>query len=118
MHEAVGHYRECAATCQETDYGDKSSVRRHNRAARTMYEIVGAAVRNDVISAFVPLLDDPVCSKWLAHQLLEKADVDAEVEQRCLRIIEALAASDSADAMGEQIWLRDYKKRTNTQQPG
>ncbi len=78
-----------------------------------MYKLITSAAQQgaDSISAFFPLLDEPTSAKWLAHQLLEKTQVDTQVEEKCLKIIEALAKGDGPDALGEKWWLRDYKAK-------
>ncbi|MFH2003077.1 MAG: hypothetical protein ABIK28_25645 [Planctomycetota bacterium] len=109
----IEEYKKCASTCAATDYRNKKSVRRHNLAVDRMYGIIVSAVKqgHDAVSSFLPLLDDPVCARWLAHHLLEKADVPPQVEEKCLAVIEALSKGDGPDALGEQYWLRDYRQK-------
>ncbi len=108
----IEKYRQFASICAETDYGDKKSVRRHNQAVDGMYKIIEAAAHQgqEAISAFIPLLDEPACARWLAHHLLERAAPQPKVEQQCLTIIESLAKGDGANALGEQYWLKKFRE--------
>lgn len=109
--ELLTEYRQLAADCAAIDYSDKRSVRANNRAVKRMYELIrGAAPAGDsFIAELAQLLDDPVCSSWMAHQLLECCEVSAEIERRCLRVIERLAEQ----SMGERLWLKRYHKTRN-----
>jgi hypothetical protein len=113
MQSPADQYRQHAATCVATEYGVPRSVRQHNAAVAAMYRIVeeAAAAGVEAISELLPLLDEPEAARWLAHQLLEKCRVPDAVERRCLRIIEELAAGSGADAVGEQMWLREYRAK-------
>jgi hypothetical protein len=113
MHEMIEEYRQCASICATTDYGDKKAVRRHNQAVDKMYRIVETAAKQGsaAVSVLIPLLEEPPCAKWLAHQLLEKTETDPETELKCLAIIEALSKGEGPGALGEQYWLRDYRKK-------
>jgi len=66
-------YRHCAEICSRIDYADMKSVRANNRAVRKKYKIVEAAVHQGSasIDELVPILDEPLCAIWLAHQLLQ-----------------------------------------------
>lgn len=81
-----------------------------------MYRIVEDASSNGDagVAELLPLLEEPESARWLAHQLLEGCIVSSMVEQKCLEIIRSLATGSSAEALGEQIWLKDYAtKRGN-----
>jgi hypothetical protein len=106
MASRIDRYRKCAATCAATAYGWGASIRRHNAAANEMRRIV---VESGADEELLPLLDEPESAQWLAFQLLELCQPSPDVRERCLAIIQKLAAGSSADALGAQYWLRDYK---------
>ena len=80
-----------------------------------MYQIVEAANTKgpDTIAELVTLLDEPDCAKWLAHQLIEKAATTRDIKSKCFFIVEALAKEDSADALGERMWLKEHRGHEN-----
>jgi len=57
----------------------------------------------------VPLLDDPDAGEWLAFELLELCKPSNAVREKCLAIIESLAASSGTKSLGARLWLRDFK---------
>jgi len=108
----IEEYRACAAICAETNYSNKQSVRKHNQAVGKMYKIINVAISQgqEHVKALIPLLDEPLCAKWLAHHLLEKTIVEHGIEQKCLAIIESLASGNGPDASGEKFWLKNYRE--------
>src|SRR5438874_1040584 len=106
MASRIDRYRKCAATCAATTYGSGAPIRLHNAAANEMRKIVaepGAA------EELLPLLDEPESARWLAFQLLELCQPSHVVRQRCLAMIQDLAAGSGSDALGAQYWLLDFK---------
>jgi hypothetical protein len=105
-------YKKCAEICQDTDFGNKRSVRAHNAAVDRMYEIVEQASMDgsEAIANLISLLDDDISSKWIAHHIIEKAEVDPGIRKKCFKIIEKIASIDGPDAFGEKIWLEEWKK--------
>jgi hypothetical protein len=108
-------YQNCVEKCATTDYGNPQSVKIHNQAVQKMYEIVEQAARQgeETINTLATLLDHPRAAKWLAFQLLEKANVDSNVENKCLSIINGMANTESADSYGARIWLEKWKQNRN-----
>ena len=108
-------YRECAERCARIEYCDPASVADSNRAVDRMYEIVKLAVKEGegAVNKLVSLLDEPVSARWLAHQLVEIADLQRDVEDRCFAIVEELATGDGPEAMGEAVWLKEFKVKKN-----
>ena len=109
----VDEYRQCVEIASGVDYADKDSVRRMNQAVDTMYRIVSDAVQDGETSIrkLITLLDEPEASKWLAHQLVASANLAGDVEDRCFAIIEDLARGDGPDAIGEQMWLDEWRSK-------
>jgi len=105
----LGEYRRCAGVCAAIDYSDMRTVRANNRAVARMYELVRAAAKSGptVVNALIVLLDEPDCSAWIAHQLLECCKISKDTERRCLRIIEKMATED----VGEELWLKEYRTK-------
>ena len=56
----------------------------------------------------VPLLDEPDAGQWLAFELLELCKPSPDVREKCLAIIQSLAAGSGANALGARYWLRDF----------
>ena len=106
MESRVDRFRKFAAVYATTAYRSGASVRRHNAAAQKMRQIVmepGAA------EELVPLLDEPDAAQWLAFELLELSQPSDSVREKCLAIIQSLAAGSGANALGGRYWLRDFK---------
>jgi len=103
-------YKQYASICALTDYADKKSVRRHNQAANAMIKIVEQATQEGLpsIERLFPLLDDPICAKWLAFQLLERAKVNSDIKTKCLKIIGSIATGEGATAFGAKTWLNKW----------
>jgi hypothetical protein len=78
-----------------------------------MYQIVRSVVSDgpDAIDELARLLDDPGAARWLAHQLVECAELTKATEDKCFAIIEELAKDDGPEGMGEQIWLEEWKPK-------
>jgi hypothetical protein len=102
-------YRTCVEICANADNSSMSNVRRNNRAVKRMYAIVCKAEAAGTISELFPLLDEPESSRWLAHQLIECATVDEVTARRCFKIVEALAAGDGPEGIGNRIWLKRHR---------
>jgi len=119
MESRLEQFRRYAATCSTTDYSSPRSVKKRNAAVEQMYKLVEEAATSGEtgISELVPLLDEPASALWLAHQVLEKCSISKVIERRCLEIIKTAAAGKGADALGEQMWLRDYEARCRDKSP-
>lgn len=111
--DMIDEYRKCSDICALTDYGDKKSVRIHNKTVSQMYEIVkiASAKGPSEIEKLAGLLDEKKSTKWIAYQLLEVAELQSKIENKCLKIIESYAKGDDAEAMGASLWLEEWKKK-------
>lgn len=112
----IQEYLELTKTCASTDYGDKKSVRLHNKSVDRMYEIaekIGYEQTTETIADFAKLLDikDNKTNVWAAVHLLERIPSDRKTEEKALEIIKKQADSDTAEAMGFRIWLDNYKRK-------
>ena len=112
----IQEYTELTKICASTDYGDKKSVRLHNKSVDRMYEIaekIGYEKTIETIDDFAKLLDvtDNKTNVWTAIHILERVPADKTIEEIALKIIKQQADGDSADAMGYKIWLDNYKKK-------
>ena len=74
-----------------------------------MYVIIEEANTTGDVEEFYPLLNHPIASKWLAHHIVEKTNADQKIKKKCISIVEELASKDSVEAMGEQMWLKEWK---------
>lgn len=111
----INEYRECVRVCSAIDYTDESSVKRSNKAVEKMYQIVQAANSSgpETVTELTALLNEPDCAKWLAHQLVEKAAITKEVKNKCFAIVETLAKGESAEALGERMWIEEHRGHEN-----
>jgi len=114
--DMIEEYIELTKACSQTDYSDKKSVRNHNKSVNRMYEIVESIGREDTsasINDFNRLLDisENGTNVWAAVHMLERLRVDSKTESKALQIIKQIAKGDSAEAMGFQSWLDDYKNK-------
>ena len=106
-------YRDCVKACENIDYTENRSIRLNNAAVTRMYQLVAKAEKRGAIGVaeLLPLLDEPACAAWLAHQLVERATIDKLVEDRCFQIVEQLASHGGADAYGNQLWLSEWRAK-------
>ena len=108
----LDEYRKYAEICKQTNYEDKNSVRKHNRAAKKMIKLTKNAVKDglETIRLLASLLDDPVTKEWLAYQLLENENLDVDIENKCIAVIREIATSNtSVNSFVARNWLE--KKR-------
>lgn len=112
--EILDEYRRCAEICKNTDYGNKKSVKENNRAAKRMWQLTEKVVKegSGAIRLLASLLDDPLTKEWLAYQLLEKADLDADTEDKCFSVIREIAASNiPVNSFAAKKYLDDRGRR-------
>jgi len=112
----IQEYIGLTKTCSSTDYGNKKSVRLHNKSVDRMYEIaekIGYEQTTETIDDFAKLLDiiDNKTNVWAAVHLLERIPSDRTTEEKALQIIKKQADSDTAEAIGFRIWLDNYKRK-------
>ena len=108
--ELIEEYKELTATCSNTDYSNKTSVRLHNKSTIRMYKIVDEISKaQEQLNQFIELLNvtDNKTNVWVAIQMLEKLSIDSETEAKALTIIRAEYEGSSVDSLGYQIWLND-----------
>ena len=108
-------YRECAEICSRINYHDKKTIKANNHAVDKMYRIVEKAEKKGSasIAELATLLDESGSAEWLSYQLLERASVTPQIERKCLAIIYKLAMGENAEAMGSQMWLKNWYKKKN-----
>jgi hypothetical protein len=112
----IQEYIELTKTCASTDYGDKKSVKLHNKSVDKMYEIaekIGYEQTTETIEDFAKLLDktENKTNVWAAVHILERIPTDKTIDEKALKIIKQQADGDSAEAMGFKIWLDNYKRK-------
>jgi len=118
IEELVSEYQSKAKTAASVDYSDKNSVRQLNASADRMRAIVDEVVSlgTDAAIAFTCLLDQEPAASWAAHHLVEMAELDSATLSRCFSRVEqamtdAEARGDFANAMGEDMWLNEWKAK-------
>jgi hypothetical protein len=112
LNQLIDEYKQMASVCHNFDYADKKAVKRNNKAASRMYEIVHA-IRKEFgeigIKEFAKLTDikqDRV-DLWASIQMLEKMNVDKDTEKKALTIIK----EEAKDSLGHQYWLKNYNDK-------
>jgi len=112
--ELLDHYKRHAMFHASIDFGDRASVRAGNSAADDMAAVAKrlAALSPPASVPFAALLDaDHATALWAAHHLLEHFEPDHAIERHALAVIERAASGDDANAMGNRMWLEDWRKR-------
>ena len=118
IQDFIDEYLASAEEALTVDYSDKRSVRRYNALVERMRAIADAVVNlgPDAVLQFTSLLDKDPAAIWAAHHLVEKADLDDVTLSRCFECVEnekraAEEKGDLANAMGEEMWLKEWKTR-------
>lgn len=114
--DPLSEYIELARQHAEANDGTRAWVRRVNQAADRMRAIATVQLSGSGVQAhrFSSLVDSPDgrARLWAAHHLLELCTtLEDAVVARALAVIEAAAKGDSAEAMGEQMWLANWRRR-------
>lgn len=112
----IEEYKALTENCAATDYGDKASVKKHNKSVNRMYEIVEAIKYEQsekAIQQFTELLyiEDNNTNLWASIHSLERLPIDAATIEMALDIIRAVAQNDSAEAIGYQSWLDNWNQK-------
>ena len=118
IRDLISEYVACADAAELVDYSSMESVHQYNSQADRMRAIVDEVVKlgPDAISQFVCVLEREPASLWAAHDLVEKADLDGATLTRCFELVEKSrveleARGMSGDAMGEAMWLREWRTK-------
>lgn len=112
--EIINTYLECAKIHNDIDYADKSSVKRGNKAVTTM--IVIAKIINEKYSEriedFSTLLNNSSnrVDIWVAHHILEHMNYSNSLEKRALAVIKKYSKENTANGLGNRMWLDEWKK--------
>lgn len=111
--QLIQEYLKCSKICENINYQDKLSVKKSNASVTKMYKLVREAsnMGKDALSELAKLLDEPIASKWLAHQLIEETNITHEIVKKCFSIVEKLASGNDVNASGEKIWLSEWKEK-------
>ncbi|MEM6855033.1 MAG: hypothetical protein AAF593_11555 [Planctomycetota bacterium] len=105
--ELIEQYRKLASVCADTDYSSKASVAKHNHAINQMRSAVAKSVTGEI---YWPLLDEELCAKWLAFQLIELTNPPIEIRSQCFEVVTDLASSKGAIALGARMWLDEFNQ--------
>lgn len=115
----LNEYVSCAEEAASVDYLDRKAIRRFNKSSDRMRAIVAEVVSmgDQSVLDFARVLDIEPAFLWAAHHLVEMADLDSSTLAKCFaRVeeskVEAERESRMADAMGEEMWLNEWQKKT------
>lgn len=118
IEELIQEYLANAEAAELVDCADAESVQRLNDSSDRMRAIVTevAAQGPTVVHAFATLLDRPPASVWAAHHLVEIAEPEPTLFWKCIACVEraqqeAEANGEFADAMGEAMWLKEWRAK-------
>ena len=103
----LNQFRQLAANCERTDYGDPASVERHNQNVERMQQIVCDSVAENRLDELLPLLDDVQTGRWLAPQLVDLDPQGPALKNRCLKVLRRIAEDQAADSLGIKMWLAE-----------
>ena len=98
---------------EATDYGDKKSVRQHNRLATKIRAIACKIDSMDSTTKmeFSELLshENESVRCWVAHHILEEMNYDNMCRGKALKIISCVAdKNDRIDSLGNKMWLEKW----------
>lgn len=115
LDELIDEYVKTAKEAANVDYADKSSVRKFNAQSDRMRAIARTIVTlgNEAVVRFISVLDNEPAAVWAAHHLVELVDLDSQTLTKCFgRVrqaqLQAEAKGNGADAMGEEMWLKEW----------
>jgi hypothetical protein len=116
--ELIDEYTACAKEAASVDYANKKSVRQFNARCDRMRAIAKEIVTlgEDALVRFASVLDIEPAAVWAAHHLVEMADLDSQTLAKCFERVtkaklQAEAEGDLANAMGEEMWLKEWMAR-------
>ena len=113
----IEEYKRLPQFCGDNvDYGDKKAVKKNNKSMDRMSKIV-ETIKDKFgkrgIDKLTALLDieDHKTNLFIATNLLNQIDVDAETEARALEVIRRVSSTDELLKLGFKMWLEDYEKK-------
>ena len=114
----IDDYLTSAEAAAYVDYADEKSVMQFNARSDRMRAIVSKVVTlgQDSLIRFTSVLDKEPAARWAAHHLVEMADLDSKTLAKCFERVrqaklQAEAKGDLANAMGEEMWLKEWMAR-------
>ena len=116
LEELIETYKQQISICAQVNYLDKKTVKANNEAVKKMYTLIETLrddFSTDYIRQFSSLLNisDQDTNLWAAAQMLERLQLEKDIEQKALSIIKATANSDKPVALGFQMWLKDWEAK-------
>lgn len=116
--ELIDEYTACGKEAASVDYANKKSVRQFNARSDRMRAIAKeiAWLGQDALVRFASVLDIEPAAVWAAHHLVEISDLDSQTLAKCFERVtkaklQAEAKGDLANAMGEEMWLKERMAR-------
>ncbi|TCX49161.1 MULTISPECIES: hypothetical protein [unclassified Dehalobacter] len=113
--ELVEEYKECIKLNAIIDYGNKSEVRKANKAVDRMIKISRLISEKypSRIYDFAELLSDKDFRTdiWVAHHILENMVYSGDLEARALNVIIEYSKEDSVNGLGNRMWLENWYRK-------
>lgn len=110
----IEEYRDLAAVCAETNFGNKLSIKRYCRAVERMNliaEEIGYEGTGETKDDFIKLLEveENKVKVLAAIHLLERIPIEKETEKEALKVIKKASQANKAEAIRYQVWLEEWE---------
>ncbi len=90
-----------------TDYADPKSVRKANKAADSMRNIVVKSHELNDVSPLIDILNHETAGSWVAYLVADLPDIDSKYKEKCIGKIRTIASGDSLDSTAASCWLEE-----------
>ena len=114
--ELLREYVEKVLFHSNADSSDPKQTKAINKAADRMIEIAELVASKNGTSDFVQLLNhqEKAVRSWAAFHVIERMNPDQETINKALGEIKSIAKSDSMEAFGAELWLKDWNRKNST----
>jgi len=111
--ELINEYIQQAIFHSSSDSFDPKLTKKINKAADRMIEIAEMISNQNGTDEFSNLLDHPESGvrTWASFNIIERMNPNQSSISKAIMNIEELAKSDSVDAFGAELWLKDWKNK-------
>ena len=107
----IEDYKKQTNICFNTNYSEKDSINKHNKAISKMMMIIDLVNNHQDITKFYDLLNDKEhkTNLWVSIHLIEKTKLDKKNKEKALKIISKYSKGNDSEAMGLREWLKEHK---------
>ena len=113
--ELTKEYIELAKFHSSVDSFDLANTKKINKAANRMIEIAELVALQHGTEKFAELLDHEEVGvrTWASFNLIERMNPNQETVNKALEEIRKIAKSDSLDAFGAELWLKNWNAKND-----